>query len=488
MYRVEVSDLSLHPGLPMRFLSLLSALLFLGTVLAADIRPNIVLIGAEDISPNLGCYGDKYAITPNLDRFASQGARFARCFTHAPVCAPSRSGLITGMYPTTIGSHHMRSTLLKPPVTFTEELRNAGYFVAWPGKTDFNFAVPKGAFDSTVNWMNKGELKEPFFAYINFTVTHESQIRATKAAYQKNTVRLKDSDRHDPAKAPLPPYYPDAPEVRQNIATYYDNISALDYLVGDVLKWLDDKKLADNTLVVFFGDHGWGMSRGKRWLYDSGLRTPLLLRWPGKIKPGSVREDLVAFLDLAPTFLTAAGAKVPDRMQGRNFLGEGVKERDYIFAARDRMDETFDRIRAVRDKRFKYIRNYYPELPYAQTILYMDEMPTMQVSRKLNAGGKLTGPQKLFFAPTKPKEELYDCEADPHEIKNLADDPTQAVKLTELRAALDKWVKESNDLGEVPETELIKRGLVQDRISTEYAERIKMHPEGSNASTLAPKR
>lgn len=472
----------------MRLFSLAAMIFLASQLFAADKRPNIVFIGAEDISPNLGCYGDMYAITPNLDRLASQGARFTRCFTHAPVCAPSRSGLITGMYPTTIGSHHMRSSLLKSPVTFTEELRNSGYFVAWPGKTDFNFAVPKGAFDSTANWMNKGELKEPFFAYINFLVTHESQIRANDTAYQKNTLRLKDNERHDPAKAPLPPYYPDAPQVRKNIATYYDNITALDYLVGDVLKWLDDKKLTDNTLVVFFGDHGWGMPRGKRWLYDSGLQCPLLVRWPGKIKSGSVRDDLVAFIDLAPTFLTAASARVPERMQGRNFLGEGVKDREYIYAARDRMDETFDRIRAVRDRRFKYIRNYYPELPYAQTILYMDEMPTMQVWRRLHAEGKLTGPQKLFFAETKPKEELYDCEADPHEIKNLAENALHAPILKELRGVLDKWVKETNDLGEVAETELIKRGLVQDRISTEYAERIKKHPPGSKASTLAPKK
>jgi uncharacterized sulfatase len=472
----------------MRLFSFVFVLLFVGSSFAdAPKRFNIVFIGAEDISPNLGCYGDKYAITPNLDKFASQGARFTRCFTHAPVCAPSRSGLITGMYPTSIGSHHMRSTLLKPPITFTEELRNAGYFVAWPGKTDFNFAVPKGAFDTTANWMNKDVLKEPFFAYINFTVTHESQVRAAPGAYQKNTARLKESERHDPTKAPIPPYYPDAPEVRKNIATYYDNITGLDYLVGDVLKWLEDKKLADNTLVIFFGDHGWGMSRGKRWVYDSGIRAPLLVRWPGKIKPGTVREDLVAFVDLAPTILTAAGAKVPERMQGRSFLGEGVKERNYVYAARDRMDETFDRIRAVRDKRFKYIRNYYPELPYAQTILYMDEMPTMKVWRQWNAEGKLTGPQKNFFAATKPKEELYDCNNDPHEVSNLADDPKHVEKLNELRGALDKWVRDTKDLGEVHEDELIRRGLVVDRISTEYAERIKNHPQGSKASTLPPK-
>jgi len=446
---------------------------------------NIVLIGTEDISPNLGCYGDKDAITPNLDKFAAQGARFERCFSHAPVCAPSRSGMITGMYPTTIGSHHMRSTLKNPPPTFTSELRKAGYKVYWPGKTDFNFAVPKDAFDSTADWM-KNPPQEPFFAYINFTVTHESQIRAPKGAYEKNTARLAPDQRRDPAKVSLPPYYPDASEVRRNVATYHENITAMDYMVGDVLKFLDDKKLADNTVVVFFGDHGWGMTRGKRWLYDSGIRVPFLVRWPGKIKPGTVREDLVAFIDWAPTFLSIAGAPIPERMQGQVFLGDSVKERKYVFACRDRMDETFDRIRAVRDTRYKYIRNFYPELPYAQYIDYMDAMPTCRVWRKWNEDGKLNDIQKLWMAPTKPKEELYDTETDPHEVKNLADSPAHQDKLKELRAALDKWIVDTKDMGEITETEMIKKGLVVDRLSTEYSERLKMHPAWSKASNLAP--
>ncbi len=220
---------------------------------------NIVLIGTEDISPNLGCYGDKDAITPNLDKLAAEGARFTRCFTHAPVCAPSRSGIITGMYPTTIGSHHMRSTIKNPPTLFTQELRKAGYRVYWPGKTDFNFAVPRGAFDSTEDWMKKPP-QEPFFAYINFLVTHESQIRAPQAVYKKNTAQLTPEQRRDPAKVAIPPYYPDAPEVRKDVAVYHENITAMDYRIGEVLKFLDDHKLADNTVVFFFGDHGWGMT------------------------------------------------------------------------------------------------------------------------------------------------------------------------------------------------------------------------------------
>ena len=298
-------------------------------------RPNIVWIVAEDISPSLGCYGDPDAITPNLDRFARQGARFTHCFTHAPVCAPTRSGLITGMYPTTLGSHHMRSKLLKTPRLFTDDLQDAGYAVFWPGKTDFNFDVPKGWAD-TRDWTKHPELlptEKPFFAYVNYAVTHESQNRANPKQYEKNTARLKPEEFRDPNTVRLPPYYPDAPEVRRNVANYHDDITALDYLVGDVLKLLDDRGFADNTVVFFFGDHGWGMPRGKRWCYDSGLRAPLLVRWPDKIPPGMVRDDLIAFLDFPKTTLSLAGVTPPERMQGRVFLGDHADPpRKYVFA------------------------------------------------------------------------------------------------------------------------------------------------------------
>lgn len=440
----------------------------------AEPRPNFVWIVAEDLSPTLGCYGDRQGITPNLDRLASQGVRYTRAFTHAPVCAPSRSGLITGRYPTSMGSHHMRSKLLNPPPTFTSYLRKAGYTVAWPGKTDFNFDVPTDAIDTTQPWL-KHAPKQPFFAYVNFTITHESQVRPTSEQYQKNTALLKPYEFHNPAKMPVPPYFPDAPEVRKNIATYYDNQTALDYLVGDVLAELDRQKLSDNTVVFFFGDHGWGLSRGKRWVYDSGIHVPLLVRWPGHLKPDSVHEKLVAFVDFGPTVLALAGVDIPAEMQGQPFLGPKARERKYIFAARDRMDETYDRIRCVRDQRFKYIRNFHPELPYAQHIAYMDEMPTMKIWRNLAAEGKLMGPQRLFFAPTKPKEELYDLDQDPHEINNLAGAPESVPKLVELRAALDQWMQETKDLGAVPETDLIKQGVVADVLS-QYQQRLKPPP------------
>jgi N-sulfoglucosamine sulfohydrolase len=467
--------------------SLLIALLVTSHLCAAD-KPNIVFITCEDISPNLGCYGDPDAITPNLDRFAAQGARFTRAFTHAPVCAPSRSGIITGMYPTTMGSHHMRSKLTRTPPLFTDYLRKAGYTICWPtgggagiGKTDFNFDVPKGWVDVTADWTKKPEvLKPPFFAVYNITVTHESQARAIHFQYVKNTARLKPSERHNPARVKLPPYYPDTVPVRDCVATYHDNITAMDYAVGDVLKLLDDRKLADNTIVVFYGDHGAGLPRGKRWPYDSGLRVPFLVRWPGQIKPGSVRDDLTCFLDLAPTVLALAGADIPSHMQGRVFLGDKTSPGPkYLFAARDRMDETYDRIRSVRGERYRYVRNFHPELPYMQYINYMDEMPIMRDWRRLAFEGTLNKTQMLFMARTKPKEELYDLEKDPYEIHNLADAESAAIQKVrkEMSDALDRWIVDTKDLGAVPEKELIKRGVVRDVLSTEYDARVKLHPK-----------
>jgi uncharacterized sulfatase len=429
--------------------------------------PNIVWIVGEDMGPELGCYGDANAISPNMDRLAREGARFTRCFTHAPVCAPSRSGLITGRYPTSIGTHHMRSTLLKPPPLFTDYLRKAGYVIAWPtrtahGKTDFNFELPPRAFDVTDDW-TQNLPRQPFFGFFNILTSHESQIRAPAARLAKNLARLKPSERRDPAKMNLPAYYPDTPEVRRDLANYYDLVTAVDYRVGDVLAALEKAGIADNTVVFLTGDHGRGLPRSKRWVYNQGTHVPLLVRWPGHIKPGSVREDLACFLDFAPTALALAGVDVPAEMQGQVILGpRTAPERKYVFAARDRMDETYDRIRSVRDKRYQYVRNFHPELPYAQRIAYGEEMPTMQVWRRLHAEGRLNPVQDLFFAPTKPKEELYDVEADPDEVRNLADDPRYRDKLLEMRAALDRWLVETKDLGAIPEKELVKQGLVAD--------------------------
>lgn len=442
-------------------------------------RPNILWISTEDISPDLGCYGDEYAHSPNVDRLAAQGVRYTNAFSTAPVCAPSRSAIITGMYPTTIGSMHMRSKAVPPAgvKAFTESLRAAGYYCTNNSKTDYNFEAPPShrppdtvwdESSQTAHWRNRPDKNQPFFAVFNIMVTHESQVRVPDEAYKKNTARVKPEQFHDPAKAKLPPYYPNTPLVRKDWARYYDNITAMDYLVADLLKQLEDDGLADNTIVFFWGDHGRGLPRGKRFVYDSGLRVPLIARWPGHITPGTVNDELVCLFDLGPTALSLAGVPIPWQMQAQAMLGAQKKEpRRYAFAHRDRMDEAYDTMRSVMDKRFHYIRNFFPGRPYAQHIEYLEEMPTMKEWRRLykdhmnaldpNYGKALNPAQLLFMAPEKPPEELYDLAVDPYEINNLAKSPQHQEVLKQMRAALEQWQKETKDLGLVPELELRER-------------------------------
>ena len=433
-------------------------------------RPNILWVSCEDISPDLGCYGDSYAVSPNIDALAAQGVRYANAYAHAGVCAPARSGIITGMYPTTIGTHHMRCKGVPPAYVkcFSEYLRAAGYYCTNNVKTDYQFDPPLTAWDESsrkAHWRNRAK-GQPFFAIFNFTTSHESQIRNRSKSMLKRLASLQPHERHDPAKAVLPPYYPDTPAVRKDWAQYYDVITLMDKQVGDVLKQLEDDGLADNTIVWFWGDHGRGLPRGKRWIYDSGIHVPLIIKVPEKLrklvmpsepdalKPGTVNDDLVAFIDFAPTMLSLAGVEIPDHIQGRAFLGsQKTKPRQYIFAARDRMDEAYDLIRAVRDKRYKYIRNYMPHLTRGQDIEYMNQMPTMQEMRRLNAAGELKGPQMQYFRETKPVEELYDTFSDPHEVENLADDPNYRDVLKRMRKAHAKWVRETSDIGRIPEPE-----------------------------------
>ncbi len=475
--------------------------------LNAQTRPNILWISTEDISPDLGCYGDAYAVTPNIDRLASQGARYTHAFSNAPVCAPSRSAIITGMYTTTIGSMHMRSKAV-PPVgvkAFTESLRAAGYYCTNNSKTDYNFEAPPShrppdtVWDESsgkAHWRNRADKSQPFFAVFNFLVTHESQIRVDAATYAKNTARLTPAQRHDPAKAVLPPYYPDTPLVRKDWATYYDNITAMDYLVADVLKQLEDDGLAENTVVFFWGDHGRGLPRAKRWPYDSGTRVPLLVRWPGKIKPGTTVDDLVMLFDLGPTALSIAGVPAPVHMQAQALLGDFKKPaREYAFAHRDRMDETYDMVRTVRDKQFRYIRNFNPGRPYTQFLAYLEEMPTMQELRRLykdhynalgaNYGNALTPAQLLWMAPEKPPEELYDLTSDPYEIHNLAKSAQQQETLKRMRGVLEKWQQDTHDLGLVPEAELRERMRPGGKWQQVAAPTINALPDGKVKLTCA---
>ena len=437
--------------------------------------PNILWIVADDHSPDLGSYGDSYAITPNLDRLATEGVRFTRAFATSPVSGPARSTLITGTYATTIGSHHMRSTAVPPTYVkaFPEWLRAAGYYTSNHDKTDYNFSpwlatdpdravheAPLGPWDDSsrdAHWRNR-KPDQPFFSVINLGTTHEGHVHFPDDQFPEPMLSLTADQRHDPASAMLPPYYPDTPIARQSWSRYHDLVTVMDGQVGEILAELEADGLAEETVVFFYGDHGRGLPRAKRWAYDSGLQVPLIVRWPGRLEAGSVRDDLVSFLDFAPTLLSLARAPVPDHMQGRVFLGEDAKPPPArLFFTRDRVDEAYDRIRGVRDERYKYIRNFEPGLPYAQPIAYVDKLPMMREWRRLAAEGTLTGPPARFFAKTKPAEELYDTETDMHEVINLADEPAHADRLAIMRGALDSWIVETGDLGEVPEAELVAR-------------------------------
>jgi hypothetical protein len=286
----------------------------------------------------------------------------------------------------------------------------------------------------------------------NFTITHESRVGTLPEDMPEGQRDLLPEDRHDPANAKLPPYYPDTPVIRKHWAHYYDLITAMDAQVGQVLRELEEDGLADNTIVFWFSDHGVGLPRAKRWLYDAGLHVPMIVRWPGTVEPGSINDELVSFVDFAPTVLSLAGVTPPEHMQGQVILGENAAPpRKYIYGMRDRMDERYDHIRAVRDKRYKYIRNYEPWRAYDQPLRYPESFPVMQEMRRVQAAGELTPEQALFFRQEKLLEELYDMEADPHELNNLASDAALADKLDELRGALDAWEIEIDDLGPIPE-------------------------------------
>ncbi|HID23136.1 MAG TPA: sulfatase, partial [Planctomycetaceae bacterium] len=431
-------------------------------------RPNILWITCEDISPNLGCYGDRFARTPVLDRLADQGVRYTNAYAVTGVCAPNRSCLITGVYPSTLGSHNMRCTTRLPDFIkcFPEYLRRAGYYCTNNVKTDYNFPTPRTAWDECsrkAHWRNRRP-GQPFFAVFNFTITHESQIRLPDKTFFRKTARLTPQQRHDPARVTIPPFHPETPEVRQDWARYHDLITAMDYQVGDLLKQLDEDQLANETIVFFFSDHGAGMPGCKKWVWESGLHVPLIVRFPKKYRdlapgpPGSACDRLVSFVDFAPTVLSLAGVKIPPHMQGRAFLGpQAGPSRQYVYAIRDRMGERYDIVRVVRDARFHYMRNYCPHLSWSQYSSYTEMMPTMKVWRRLAEAGKLNAIQGRYFRPTKPIEELYDTQADPHQIRNLASDPKYQDVLQRLRRESHRWMRQTHDLGLLPEFEVNRR-------------------------------
>jgi len=433
-------------------------------------RPNVLWITCEDTGCHLGCFGDEQAITPNLDRLAAEGIRYTHAFATAGVCAPARSTIITGVYPPALGTQHMRCSGSLPELVkcFPEYLQKAGYYCTNNNKEDYNFRTPKTAWNESsrkAHWRNR-KPGQPFFAVFNLTVTHEGQIRASEKQYQKNTAQLNRRQLHDPANIAIPPYHPDTPEVRKDWARYYDNVTAMDEQVDGLLFDLEVDGPVESTIVFFYADHGPGMPRCKRWLYESSLHVPLIVRFPKAFAhlapgaPGSATDRLVSFVDFAPTVLSLAGVKVPGHMQGKAFLGSQAAEpRKYVFGHRDRMDERYDMIRAVRDQRYLYLANFMSHVPWfhQQHISYLYEMPTMRVWQALSDRGKLTGPPAAFMARSKPVEELYDCQSDPHNVRNLAGSPEHAPILRRMRQAQQEWMREIVDLGLLPEPELQTR-------------------------------
>ncbi|MHC4586665.1 MAG: sulfatase-like hydrolase/transferase [Planctomycetota bacterium] len=428
-----------------------------GQTVNNNIRPNILWILSEDISPDLSCYGTPAVETPNLNKLADQGVRFTNAFTTSPVCSTSRSAMITGMHQNSIGAHHHRShrgdgyTLPKPVQPITEYFRQAGYFTAnvktaapgvrGSGKTDFNFKYSK-VFDGS-DW-NQRKPGQPFFAQLSISMTHRGK--------QWNGLDKKLDNPVDPAKVKLPPFFPDHPIARADWATYLNSIQMMDQYVGKIMQRLDNEGLTDNTVVIFIGDHGRCHVRGKQWLYDGGIRIPLIVRWPDKLKPGRVNEDMVSAIDISATVLKIAGINPPKHLQGQVFFGPGAKKQEYIFAARGRCDETIECIRCVHDKRYSYIRNYMSYRPWMALNRYKDNSyPMRNLLRNLHAEGKLTPAQMKFMAPTKPPEELYDLKNDPYELHNLVNSTRHQKLLKRMRAAHIKWMHQTKDIGLIPE-------------------------------------
>ena len=406
-------------------------------------RPNIVWIMAEDISTELGCYGHPAVETPHLDQLAKEGELYTRAFCTAPSCTPSRNAMMTGVYQNRTDTQDQRRRGVVLPATVTpipKLLQAAGYYTAlgcgYSNKTDLNFEVDR-LFDGA-DWSGR-EDGQPFFAQITLAGTHRHSD--WKAIQKRSTERV------DPQAVELPPYFPDHPIVRQDWAIYLDMIERIDAQMGEIVGRLRKEGILDETVVIFIGDNGRCHLRGKCWLYDPGLQVPLIIRWPAAIEAGQVHEDLVSTIDISATILELAGVDLPEVLDGHPLWGPRARQRRMIFAARDLIDEVDDRIRCVRTARYKYIRNYRPELGYRDCRYVREHRPMLAVMEAMLAGDELTPEQRLFFASIKPVEELYDLETDPFELVNLAESPDHRNTLHELRAHLDTWISDTGDKG-----------------------------------------
>ena len=438
-------------------------------------RPNIVWISVEDMSPWLGCYGDATIPTPNVDSLAARGTRYTKQYANAPVCAPARATLITGCYATAIGAMHMRtgkpssaaiaanpgaydgipSYEATPPADvrcFPELLREAGYYCTNASKRDYQFKEPPTVWDASggkAHWKNRPDPKQPFFAVFNLTMTHESGTFKSKKHHPKVT---------DPTQVNVPPYYPDTPIVRDDIARTYDNIAVMDARVGKLVSELEEAGLMESTILFFFSDHGVGLPRGKRCVYASGTHVPLIVCHPGA--DAAVTERLVSFVDFGPTVLSVAGIDTPAWMLGHAFDGaHEAPAQPFVFFHADRMDAETDRSRAVTDGRYRYIRNGMTDRPRLYPVAYAEGVATTGEIHKLRAEGTATEAQWQVVSLTKPEEELYETQADPHEIRNLMGTPGAVETASSLVEALDAWLERTGDLGLMPEGEMVKTRL-----------------------------
>jgi uncharacterized sulfatase len=431
--------------------------------LASVARPNILWIVGDDLGTQLGAYGDARARTPTLDRLATDGVRFERAYAASPTCAPSRSALITGRYPTELGTQHQRSRLRNPPRTLLDDLQAAGYTIAWPSdpqaaKTDFNFASPE-VTRSRTGWPATIP-REPFFAYLNDMVMHEGKLLLSEQGHRELTSMLSDAERQAPERLSPPPYLPDVPEVRRTLARYYELVTAFDHHVASVLERLRAAGVLERTIVVVVGDNGPPLPRAKRSPYQMGLRVPLIVAGPG-VDQGVVREDLASLLDLAPTTLALAGVEPSAAMRGRVLLGPARgPEPTFLVATRDRVDEGTDRIRVILDREHLYVRNLMPSQPYAPESAYADRNPAMQALRRAAAEGRLDDVQRLFLAQSKPEEELYDLRSDPFQIRNVAAAPGSRPVRASMRARLRQWIPVHDVYGAIGEDVLLQRGVL----------------------------
>ncbi len=449
----------MFPRLFLLLASLLAALSLTGRTPAAEApRPNILWLVNEDHGPHVGCYGDAFATTPTFDALAARGLRYARCWSNNPVCAPARTTLLTGLHTASTGAEHMRSMVAAPAgkKAYPQLLREAGWWCTNNAKEDYNIDFGTKLWDESskkAHWRNR-PAGTPFMAVFNSEKSHESQVR------KRPHVAV-----HDPAKVTVPPYHPDAPEVRQDWAQYYDCITAADADAGQRLRELAEAGLTEETIVFYYADHGSGLPGNKRWAVNRGLQVPLVVYIPEKFahlrpheyKAGGVSERLVSFVDFAPTLCSLAGIEPPEWMQGHAFLGSFITApQPFVYGSRARMDERLDCVRSVTDGRFVYVRNFRPDKPACQFLDYMFQTPTTRVWERLFRAGALDDVQASFWKP-KPVEELYDLREDPHEVRNLAADEAQKPTLERLRTALRDHQRRIIDVGLLPEGEMHAR-------------------------------